>query len=93
MIEKVFFVSVLLLFLFSPTLVFAEPGHAPGTPHGVVSQGGTVHIHDDGTVEVHGASAFSLSTPWSPRWWTMVGVSLILMGFLSIWVNKYLQVQ
>jgi hypothetical protein len=91
--KRVFFVFFLLYTLSLPAIAFAEPGHAPGTPHGQVAQSGTIHIHDDGTIEVHNTqSAFALSTPWSPRWWTLMGISLILMGFLSIWVHKYLQV-
>ncbi len=84
----------ILSLLALPTLVFADAGHAADAPHGnAVVQGGSVHIHDDGTVESHGAGgSFELATPWSPRWWMLMGISLILMGFLSIWVKQYLQV-
>ncbi len=84
-------IFVSLLFLVAPSFVLADAGHAEGTAHGTTQ--GTVHIHDDGTIEGHNDSAFVLSTPWSPRWWMLLGISLILMGFLSMWVQRYLQVQ
>ncbi len=89
--KQVFLIIAFLSFLIVPSVVMADAGHAEGTAHGVTQ--GTVHLHDDGTYEVINNSAFTLSTPWSPRWWMLLGISLILMGFLSIWVQKYLQVE
>jgi len=89
--KKLLVIVAILTFAITPSLVFADAGHAEGTAHGATQ--GTVHLHDDGTFEVINNSAFTLSTPWSPRWWMLLGISLILMGFLSIWVQKYLQVE
>ena len=91
--KKLFVIIATLSLFVLPSLAFADSGHAEGTAHGnAIQQSGSVHIHDDGTVEAHNDGGFVLSTPWSPRWWMLMGISLILMGFLSIWVKQYLQV-
>jgi hypothetical protein len=89
--KKIFSIFAILFILAVPALALADAGHAASEPHGIPT--GAMHLHDDGSVHNHGSSGFELATPWSPKWWTLMGISLILMGFLSIWVNKYLQVQ
>ena len=90
-------ILVSLMFLFAigmPLLSFADAGHAAGEPHmDAHTQSGAVHVHDDGSFHDHGTEGFELATPWSSRWWILVGISLILMGLLSISVDKYLRVQ
>jgi hypothetical protein len=86
-----FALTLLLIAFFSaPALAFADAGHAASEPHGTTL--GVAHIHEDGTVEVHADGGFELATPWSSRWWMLVGISLILMGLLSIRVQKFLVV-
>ncbi len=70
--------------LIIPVLTFAHGGVDDGDEETGVTNS---VIHE---VEAEG---FSLATPWSSKWWMLVGTSLILMGLLSISVDKYLRVE
>ena len=86
---KKFFITIALFsFIALPSLALADAGHGANEPHGTTQ--GVAHIHEDGTVEVHASGGFELATPWSSRWWMLVGISLILMGLLSIRVQRFL---
>ena len=91
--KKILASVFILTVLFAPMLVLAHGGVDDGHEEVESAAQETVaHVHEDGTVDFHPASQFTLAAPWSGRWWIYVGVSLLLMGLLSIWVEKYLHV-
>jgi hypothetical protein len=91
--KKLFLILSLFGILMLPAFAFADTGHGAGEPHGNgITQSGSIHLHDDGSVHSHEVEGFELATPWSSRWWMLMGISLILTGLLSMWVQKYLQV-
>jgi hypothetical protein len=82
--QKPFLIFLMLSALTIPALTFAHGGvddgdEDTGVTNSVVSE-----------VKSHG---FTLATTWSPKWWMFIGTSLILMGLLSMYVEKYLKVE
>ena len=83
-IQKSFLVFMMVSALTLPALTFA---------HGGVDDGDEATGVTNSVISEERAHGFTLATTWSPKWWMFIGTSLILMGLLSIYVEKYLKVE
>ena len=91
MFKRIFALYLFTTVLFLPAYAFGN-GDVPDGHTQEASSAATVdesqpHGHDANSAHGEG---FTLTGAFSGRWWIFLGVSLILMGMLSMGVQKYL---
>ena len=84
MLKRIFALYILITIAFLPAYVFAhggeEDGHNEEAASTATLTAGQPAAHE----------GITLAEPLSGRWWMLLGVSLVLMGLLSMGVKHYL---